>query len=228
MNDSLKVAWDIINDHIGDPSDKEALAIDIAAAIDAVAHGSSLAPPVEAEPVAWPGRQFCEIAERNVAGLAERLKGADDKRVASDAALAIRTLLTHPPLAAQPPDDVREAVEWHTDFAHAPRDGREVRLWNGRISQRLRWSTHYSIHGLGGCWTDGNCTMSDLDFRSWALSPTPPDDVAEGMVAQAYRDADFLCGAASLNPNTAWEARMLAASELMRKLARTLKSGSGQ
>lgn len=42
MNDSLKVAWDIINDHLGDPSDKEALAIDIAAALDAVALGSTL------------------------------------------------------------------------------------------------------------------------------------------------------------------------------------------
>lgn len=53
--------------------------------------------PAVAEPVAWPGRKFCEIAERNATELAKWIKGKDDKQVVSDAALAIRTLLASPP-----------------------------------------------------------------------------------------------------------------------------------
>lgn len=57
----------------------------------------SAAPEPIAEAVAWPGRQFCEIAERNVSRLAEWVKGEEHKKAASDAALAIRTLLASPP-----------------------------------------------------------------------------------------------------------------------------------
>ena len=56
----------------------------------------------------------------------------------------------------------------------APRDGRWVWLWNkhassGYEAQRFRWSTHYSVFGLGGCWTDGyGSTMGDgVDFDFW-------------------------------------------------------------
>ena len=56
----------------------------------------------------------------------------------------------------------------------APRDGRWVWLWNkhassGYEAQRVRWSTHYSVFGLGGCWTDGyGSTMGDgVDFDFW-------------------------------------------------------------
>ena len=48
---------------------------------------------VKGEPVAWPGRQFCETAERNTAELAKFIKGEDDLQVVTDAGLAIRTLL---------------------------------------------------------------------------------------------------------------------------------------
>lgn len=43
--------------------------------------------------VKWPGLKFCEIAARNVMELARFIKGEDDRAVASDAGLAIRTLL---------------------------------------------------------------------------------------------------------------------------------------
>lgn len=62
----------------------------------------SPSPIVDEVAVQWPGRKFCETAERNVAELAKWVKGKDDKQVASDAALAIRTLLaalTSPPKA---------------------------------------------------------------------------------------------------------------------------------
>jgi hypothetical protein len=52
-------------------------------------------PSGEAGEVAWPGRKFCEVAERNVTELAKWVKGKDDKEVASDAGLALRTLLAH-------------------------------------------------------------------------------------------------------------------------------------
>lgn len=51
------------------------------------------APISKGETVKWPGLKFCEIAERNAAELAKFLKGEDDRVVANDAALAIRTLL---------------------------------------------------------------------------------------------------------------------------------------
>lgn len=59
-------------------------------------------------------------------------------------------------------------AEWR-DFASAPRDGSYVRLkmHEGHIHE-MRWSDHYSIHGLGGCWTIGGpVTMSDFDFIGW-------------------------------------------------------------
>lgn len=59
----------------------------------------------------------------------------------------------------------------------APRDGRWVWLWNKHCAnpndapQRFKWSTSYSIFGLGGCWTDGLCTMGDgIDFDFWCAA----------------------------------------------------------
>lgn len=59
----------------------------------------------------------------------------------------------------------------------APRDGSIVWLWNKHVShpadapQRFWWSTHYSVFGLGGCWTDGLCTMGDgIDFDFWCAA----------------------------------------------------------
>jgi hypothetical protein len=40
---------------------------------------------------------------------------------------------------------------------------------------RLFWSKHYSINGLGGCWTEGFVTMSDFDFDAWyPAAPSNP------------------------------------------------------
>ena len=74
---------------------------ELADALIAVAKASWLRTPSGAEPVAWPGRKFCEAAERDVAELAKWIKGEDDKQVASDAALAIRTLLASPLSSSQ-------------------------------------------------------------------------------------------------------------------------------
>ena len=50
--------------------------------------------------VPWPGREFCETAERNVMKLAEHLRGNRHYSVACDAGIAIRALL---PARPQPP-----------------------------------------------------------------------------------------------------------------------------
>jgi hypothetical protein len=49
--------------------------------------------PADVKDIPWPGRKFCEIAERNAWELAKFIKGEDDKQVVTDAALAIKTLL---------------------------------------------------------------------------------------------------------------------------------------
>lgn len=70
-------------------------------------------------------------------------------------------------------EGMRKSLEWQP-IATAPRDGSYVWLWNKHVSnpweapQPFRWSTHYSVFGLGGCWTDGLCTMGDvIDFDFW-------------------------------------------------------------
>lgn len=70
---------------------------------------------------------------------------------------------------------LKEAAEagWSDDWSAAPRDGTyvELRLPEGN-TLTLRWSDHYSIFGLGGCWTDGFCTMGDkIDFTHWRPAP---------------------------------------------------------
>lgn len=62
----------------------------------------SLAVAEAVEPVVWPGREFCETAERNVMRLAEHLRGNRHHAIAADAGLAIRTLLASPPPASSP------------------------------------------------------------------------------------------------------------------------------
>ena len=81
-------------------------------------------------------------------------------------------------------------VAWQ-DIETAPRDGRYVWLWNKHADhpadapQRFFWSTHYSVFGLGGCWTNGLATMGDkIDFDFWCeflpagfldpYAPAPP------------------------------------------------------
>jgi len=66
------------------------------------------------------------------------------------------------------------AVTAWQPIATAPRDRSLVWLWNKHCAdkseapQRFWWSTHYSVFGLGGCWTDGLCTMGDkIDFDFW-------------------------------------------------------------
>lgn len=87
-----------------------------------------------------------------------------------EAALALPSALSLP------------AQGWR-DMASAPRDGRWVWLWNkhaepGNEAQRFFWSTHYSVFGLGGCWTDHyGSTMGDgIDFDWWR--DTLPADYA--------------------------------------------------
>jgi hypothetical protein len=56
------------------------------------------------------------------------------------------------------------------------------------------------------------------------MNATEAEVDRKALAHQAFRDADFLLGAASLNPNTVWESRMVAASELMRQLAAALST----
>lgn len=67
------------------------------------------------------------------------------------------------------------------DISTAPRDGRELWLLKkrGDVALKMRWSTHYSVFGLGGCWTDGLCTMGDgIDFTHWMEIEDPIIGVA--------------------------------------------------
>lgn len=74
----------------------------------------------------------------------------------------------------------------------APRDGTVITaVWIEAEHPKIkvvRWSTGYSIHGLGGCWTEGVGQYGDMHFAGWfALSRsapiptyTPPQDAAGG------------------------------------------------
>jgi hypothetical protein len=61
----------------------------------------------------------------------------------------------------------------------APRDGTVIRVWSleGECEVDVQWSTHYSIHGLGGCWqpADGFGQYGDLHLKGWQ----PIESVAE-------------------------------------------------
>ncbi|MCB1470917.1 MAG: hypothetical protein KDK08_28000 [Rhizobiaceae bacterium] len=77
-------------------------------------------------------------------------------------------------LSADRPTEAQAVPEGWKPINVAPRDGRWVWLWNkhadrGYEAQRFRWSTDYSVFGLGGCWTDGyGSTMGDgVDFDFW-------------------------------------------------------------
>lgn len=110
------------------------------------------------------------------------------------------------PVYARPPKQVDDG--WHI-VETAPRDSRWVWLWNKhcdnpeRAAQRYRWSTHYSVFGLSGCWTDGLSTMGDrIDFDFWretlpagyvpppvVCSDTPPAAApASSSIADRARD----------------------------------------
>ena len=79
-----------------------------------------------------------------------------------------------------------DASDWRP-IETAPRDGTEIVAYLGGSSMAniedpdnrfrvLRWSTHYSIFGLGGCWTDGLCTLGDrIDVTHWMPLPEPPE-----------------------------------------------------
>jgi hypothetical protein len=85
-----------------------------------------------------------------------------------------RAAATKPPLAGE------VTPVYRVDWENAPRDGTRVLLLSKgthpdyRVEQRLFWSKHYSIHDLGGCWSDGFVTMSDLDFIGWRFDASPP------------------------------------------------------
>jgi hypothetical protein len=97
---------------------------------------------------------------------------------------------TKPPLAGE------VTPVYRVDWENAPRDGTRVLLLSKgthpdyRVEQRLFWSKHYSIHDLGGCWSDGFVTMSDLDFIGWRFDASPPmPGRGEGFDAEALRVA---------------------------------------
>ena len=86
-----------------------------------------------------------------------------------------------------------EATAWQP-IESAPRDGRWIWLWNKHCEdkslapQAYRWSTHYSVFGLGGCWTDGFATMGDkIDFDFWC-------EVLPANFADPYADEAVITG----------------------------------
>ena len=99
-------------------------------------------------------------------------KSLEDAFAAAQADFEARILAA---LEPTPTPDAREKADaaWKP-IESAPRDGRWVWLWNKNCEdktlapQAYRWSTHYSVFGLGGCWTDGLATMGDkIDFDFW-------------------------------------------------------------
>jgi len=69
------------------------------------------------------------------------------------------------------------AMEWRP-IAEAPKDGTEILTWVGGVAEPFkyicRWSDSYSIHGLGGNWTDGLCNMG-IEVTQWMPLPAPPE-----------------------------------------------------
>lgn len=109
--------------------------------------------PIEHE-VPWPGRKFCETAERNVLELSKWLKGDDDKTVASDAALAIKTLLSAISLspASHP---VHTSAERIAASYRINLDEAELRKWASDAVKALRVLSALSPAGGGD--VDGGC-----------------------------------------------------------------------
>ncbi len=87
------------------------------------------------------------------------------------------------PEAKQWGEDLRAAAqavrerEWRP-IAEAPKDGTEILTWVGGVAEPFkyicRWSDSYSIHGLGGNWTDGLCNMG-IEVTQWMPLPAPPE-----------------------------------------------------
>jgi hypothetical protein len=162
-------------------------------------------PPVEAEAVAY--------AHRNaICGLSA---GGEYATVTAPA-LAKRgdpdtiPLFTHPP-AAQPPDDIREALtmaktrlEQYADAVnagHAQGGGRELK--------RKIWGAFQEFDAI------------------LAASPTPPDDVAEAMVV-VPRERTMAMHYAMQSTTGAILTRGHTAEMWSKAVAAALKSGSGQ
>lgn len=130
--------------------------------------------------VAWPGRKFCEIAERNAWELAKFIKGEDDKQVVSDAALAIKTLLTsRSALAITEPE--REPVAWQ----HRSRV---------RVDAQYPWSKW-------GKWTTGRARVTTL------LSPTAEYEERPLFASPPAQEAvtDEMCRLAMIELSAHWE-----------------------
>ncbi len=53
----------------------------------------------------------------------------------------------------------------------APRDGSKIIALHIECdpprSKAAWWSNHYSIHGLGGCWSDGRGQYGHMHFAGW-------------------------------------------------------------
>lgn len=77
-----------------------------------------------------------------------------------------------PPAPEAPPEPQgREGEADWLAMEFAPRDGSVIRAWSleGECEVEVQWSTHYSIHGLGGCWqpSDGFGQYGDIHLRGW-------------------------------------------------------------
>lgn len=69
------------------------------------------------------------------------------------------------------------APQWQP-IETAPKDGTEIIAWLGGVAKPCcylcRWSESYSIHGLGGNWTDGTC-QAGIEVTHWMPIPEGPE-----------------------------------------------------
>lgn len=138
-------------------------------------------PTGEVEPVAWRYTWDMHTAKPWSIGWV-RLPDDDERRLLPG---FIEQPLYAAPVVASA--KAGEPTAWRLEWANAPRDGTWVRLrYPSGDETRLVWSTHYSINGLGGCWTDGFCTMSDLDFTGW-LAAAHQSPMGEGTVGVKWK-----------------------------------------
>ena len=94
-----------------------------------------------------------------------------------DIAVAMNAAYRHLPQLIARLEAAEAAMQWRP-IEEAPKDGTEIMTWVGGVAQPFvylcRWSDSYSIHGLGGNWTDGLCNMG-IEVTHYMPLPAPPE-----------------------------------------------------
>lgn len=153
------------------------------------------------EAVAWPGREFCEVAARNVRKLAAALRNKEDARVAADAAQAIEALLsTHPTTV----DDAMVERAWSEVVAERARQI-SAEGWTPehddahRQGELLRAAVIYLWHGTtnGASYEGGTPNGWTWEPEWWKPKDRHSNLVRAGALCLAERDRCIRLGAAT-------------------------------